>query len=78
MPQTKEQLINIISQADVVADASTLRDNINLSDQGIDSLGMFNIILSIQDHYAIEIRDEDIEDLKSINDLADYIKSKLQ
>ncbi|MFS2197307.1 MULTISPECIES: acyl carrier protein [Pseudomonas] len=78
MPQTKEQLINIISQADVVADASTLRDNINLSDQGIDSLGMFNIILSIQDHYAIEIPDEDIEDLKSINDLADYIKSKLQ
>ncbi|MNP35819.1 Meromycolate extension acyl carrier protein [compost metagenome] len=78
MPQTKEQLINIISQADVVADASTLRDNINLSDQGIDSLGMFNIILSIQDHYVIEIPDEDIEGLKSINDLADYIKSKLQ
>jgi acyl carrier protein len=78
MPQTKEQLINIISQADVVADASTLRDNINLSDQGIDSLGMFNIILSIQDHYVIEIPDEDIEGLKTINDLADYIKSKLQ
>ncbi|MFV0931627.1 acyl carrier protein [Pseudomonas jessenii] len=78
MPQTKEQLIKIISQADVVADASTLRDNINLSDQGIDSLGMFNIILSIQDHYVIEIPDEDIEGLKSINDLADYIKSKLQ
>ncbi|MNM53607.1 Acyl carrier protein [compost metagenome] len=78
MPQTKEQLINIISQADVVADASTLRDNISLSDQGVDSLGMFNIILSIQDHYVIEIPDEDIEGLKTINDLADYIKSKLQ
>jgi acyl carrier protein len=78
MPQTKEQLINIISQADVVADASTLRDNINLNDQGVDSLGMFNIILSIQDHYAIEIPDEDIEDLKTINDLTNYIKSKLQ
>ncbi|WP_223515379.1 acyl carrier protein [Pseudomonas sp. GL-R-26] len=78
MPQTKEQLINIISQADVVADASTLRDNINLSDQGVDSLGMFNIILSIQDHYAIEIPDEDIEGLNTINDLADYIKSKQQ
>ena len=78
MPQTKEQLINIISQADVVADASTLRDNISLSDQGVDSLGMFNIILSIQDHYAIEIPDEDIEGLKTINDLASYIKSKLQ
>ncbi|WP_052960539.1 MULTISPECIES: acyl carrier protein [Pseudomonas] len=78
MPQTKEQLINIISQADVVADASTLRDNISLSDQGVDSLGMFNIILSIQDHYVIEIPDEDIEDLKTINDLAAYIKSKLQ
>jgi acyl carrier protein len=78
MPQTKEQIINIISQADVVADASTLRDNINLSDQGVDSLGMFNIILSIQDHYVIEIPDEDIEGLKTINDLASYIKSKLQ
>ncbi|MBV7571899.1 acyl carrier protein [Pseudomonas sp. PDM32] len=78
MPQTKEQIINIISQAEVVPDASTLRDNINLSDQGVDSLGMFNIILSIQDHYVIEIPDEDIEGLKTINDLADYIKSKLQ
>ncbi|KJZ49623.1 hypothetical protein VC35_04745 [Pseudomonas fluorescens] len=67
-----------MSQADVVADASTLRDNISLSDQGVDSLGMFNIILSIQDHYVIEIPDEDIEDLKTINDLAAYIKSKLQ
>lgn len=78
MPQIKKQLINIISQADVVADASTLRDDINLSDQGVDSLGMFNIILSIQDHYAIEIPDEDIEDLKTINNLTAYIKSKLQ
>lgn len=78
MPQIKKQLINIISQADVVADASTLRDDINLSDQGVDSLGIFNIILSIQDHYAIEIPDEDIEDLKTINNLTAYIKSKLQ
>ncbi|WP_460158338.1 phosphopantetheine-binding protein [Pseudomonas sp. S3_E11] len=76
MPKTKEKIIDIISQTDVVADASTLRDNINLVDQGIDSMDMFTIMLAVQDYYGIQIPDKDIEALLTINDLVDYVKSK--
>lgn len=76
MLKTKEKIIEIISQANVVADASTLRDNINLSDQGIDSMDMFTVMLAVQDYYGIQIPDKDIEILLTINDLAGYIKSK--
>jgi acyl carrier protein len=75
--ETKSKIKEIISKAEVGADASRLRDNINLTDQGIDSMDMFTIMLAIQDHYGIQIPDEDIENLRTIDDLAIYIKKKL-
>ena len=76
VPKTKEKIIDIIFQADVVADAATLRDDINLADQGIDSMDMFTIMLAVQDYYEIQIPDKDVEGLLTIDDLANYIKSK--
>jgi len=76
MPTTKETIIELISKANVGADASSLRDNLRLIDQGIDSMDIFAIMLAIQDHYQIQIPDSDIENLKTLNDLASYIDSK--
>ncbi|WP_176563019.1 acyl carrier protein [Pseudomonas sp. ICMP22404] len=76
MSKTKEKIIEIIAKTNIVADASMLRDNINLADQGIDSMDIFTIMLAIQDYYEIQIPDSDIESLLSINDLTHYIESK--
>ncbi|MCI0994198.1 acyl carrier protein [Pseudomonas corrugata] len=76
MSKTKEKIIEIIAKTNVVADASMLRDNINLADQGIDSMDIFTIMLAIQDYYEIQIPDSDIESLLNINDLTHYIESK--
>ncbi|MBD0683557.1 MULTISPECIES: acyl carrier protein [unclassified Pseudomonas] len=76
MPTTKETIIELISNANVGADASSLRDNLRLVDQGIDSMDIFAIMLAIQDHYQIQIPDSDIENLKTLNDLISYIDSK--
>ncbi|WP_422777377.1 acyl carrier protein [Pseudomonas mediterranea] len=76
MPTTKETIIELISNANVGADASSLRDNLRLIDQGIDSMDIFAIMLAIQDHYQIQIPDSDIENLKTLNDLISYIDSK--
>jgi len=76
VPTTKETIIELISNANVGADASSLRDNLRLVDQGIDSMDIFAIMLAIQAHYQIQIPDSDIENLKTLNDLISYIDSK--
>lgn len=76
MPTTRETIIELISNAKVVADASSLRDNMKLIDQGIDSMDIFAIMLAIQDHYQIQIPDNDIEKLQTVNDLVNYIDAK--
>ncbi|WP_175459448.1 MULTISPECIES: acyl carrier protein [unclassified Pseudomonas] len=76
VPTTKETIIELISKANVVADASSLRDNLKLIDQGIDSMDIFAIMLAVQDHYQIQIPDSDIESLQTLNDLVNYIDSK--
>ncbi|WP_434572755.1 acyl carrier protein [Pseudomonas sp. Z3-8] len=73
MSETKVIIRDIISKAEVGADASTLRDNIYLTDQGIDSMDIFTIMLAVQDHYGIQIPDQDIESLRTIDDLAEYV-----
>ncbi|MDP9781239.1 acyl carrier protein [Pseudomonas fluorescens] len=76
VPTTRETIIELISNAKVVADASSLRDNMKLIDQGIDSMDIFAIMLAIQDHYQIQIPDNDIEKLQTVNDLVNYIDAK--
>jgi acyl carrier protein len=76
VPTTKETIIELIKKANVVADASSLRDNLKLIDQGIDSMDIFAIMIAIQDHYQIQIPDDDIESLQTVNDLVSYIDSK--
>lgn len=75
MTDIKKLVIDAISDA-AVPNVESLRDDISLADQGVDSLGMFTIIMNIQDSCKVEISDEDIEGLKSINDFVGYLESK--
>jgi len=76
MSETKVIIRDIISKANVGPDASTLRDNINLTDQGIDSMDIFTIMLAVQEHYGIKIPDDDIGSLRTIDNLAVYITDR--
>jgi acyl carrier protein len=48
----------------------------SFSDLGIDSLDLMSVLFSIQDGYQIEIPDDDIDKLTTINSLAKYILEK--
>lgn len=76
MIDIKEIVVKAIADA-AVPNAESLREDISLGDQGVDSLGMFTIIMNIQDACEIEIPDEDLEGLKSINDFVGYVAKKL-
>ncbi len=46
-------------------------------DLGIDSLEIFEIVMSLEEELDIEIPNEDIEDIKSVEDISKYIESKI-
>lgn len=46
-------------------------------DLGIDSLEIFEIVMSLEEEFEIEIPNEDIEDIKSVEDISKYIESKI-
>jgi acyl carrier protein len=45
-------------------------------DLGCDSLDIVEIILEVEDEFSIEIPDVDLKNLKSVNDLINYVKEK--
>lgn len=76
MVDIKKIVIKAITDASV-PNAEGLREDISLADQGVDSLGMFTIVMNIQDSCAIEIPDSDLDRLKSINDFIEYLSEKV-
>lgn len=77
MQVTREDIVASIRQANVVDTPESLRPDHKLTDQGIDSLGMFSVILALQEKYAIEIPDQDIDQLNTIDELVTYLNSRL-
>lgn len=47
-------------------------------DLGVDSLEIFEIVMSLEEEFNIEIPNEDIENIKTIGDIVNYMKSKVE
>jgi acyl carrier protein len=77
MPVTRDDVLAAIHEAKAVQDVSKLRDEMKLTDQGVDSLEMFNVLLVISEKYDIDIPDEDSNDLNTISQIVDYLNRKL-
>lgn len=77
MKVVREDVIIAVRDANVVSDPEKIRDDVNLEDQGIDSLGVFSIILLLQEKYDIEIPDSDIDQLNSVTIIVDYLNRRL-
>ena len=58
-------------------DAAELKEETNLKeDQNADSLDLFQIIMSLEEEFSIEIPTEDTENISTIGDIETYIASK--
>jgi acyl carrier protein len=61
-----------IDEAEVTMEA-------NFSDDlGVDSLEIFEIVMSLEEAFEIEIPNEDIENIKDIKGIVKYIEAKLK
>jgi len=46
-------------------------------DLGIDSFGSIEIVYDLEDHFGIEIPEKDLADVKTVDDIVNYIISRL-
>ncbi|HEY9072281.1 MAG TPA: acyl carrier protein [Candidatus Ozemobacteraceae bacterium] len=47
-----------------------------IEDLGADSLDTVELVMDLEEHFGIEIPDEDAEKLKTVKDAVDYIEAK--
>ena len=72
-----EKVKKILSeQFDVSVDEITMQTDI-AQDLGADSLDVIDILMSVEDEFKIEVPDEDAENVKTVEQMVNYIVNKL-
>ena len=65
----------IADQLNCDADSITLETNFK-DDLGADSLDLFELVMSLEDEYSVEIPAEDLENMATVGDVMNYLKNK--
>lgn len=66
----------LAEQFDVEEDS--LQNDTDLQDDlGADSLDVVDLLMSIEDEFEIEIPDEEIENIRTVGDLVNYIEANV-
>ena len=52
-------------------------ENDSIVEQGVDSLDMLDFFLSLEENFGIQIPDKDIDQLKSLSDILNYLHKRL-
>lgn len=65
----------IVEQLDVEESMVTADTDIRES-LGADSLDLVDLAMTIEDEFEVEITDDDIEAIKTVGDLVDFLNSK--
>lgn len=70
-----ERIINVIKNFDQV-DSNKISDKVKFTeDLGLDSLDVVEVVMAIEDEFAIEIPDAEADKIASIQDAVEYITS---
>ena len=64
----------IVDQLDVEEDA-VKTESVIIDDLGADSLDVVDLVMSIEEEFDIEIPDEKAAEIKTVQDIVDYIKA---
>ncbi len=71
----EEDVIKIIAEQLDVKPQNVSLDCKFVEDLGADSLDLVELVMTFEDHYGIEISDEDAEKLVYVRDVVEYIKN---
>ena len=67
----------LAEQLDADTDEMTMETKI-AEELDADSLDVVELLMSIEDEFDVEIPDEEIENLKTIGDVVEYIQNNMQ
>jgi len=76
MADSQNDIVEVIKE--IAGDVSITNKQFDtvFKELNIDSLDTFNILLELEEKYGIEIPEEDIENLNTVNSIASYLKTK--
>lgn len=66
----------LADQLDIKIDDITMDSRLS-DDLGADSLDAIDIVMTIEDQYSIEVPDENIEGMKTVEDIVNFIESNI-
>lgn len=74
---TVEERVKTIIVDKLSIDKSEVNNNENLIDDlGADSLDLIELIMDCEKEFIITIPDEEVENIKTVNEVVEYIKTK--
>jgi acyl carrier protein len=75
MPLEEKVIKLVMEQLDVTREECVLEASF-IDDLGADSLDLVELIMEMEEVFGIEIADEELEKIRTIKDVVDFIKSK--
>ena len=70
-----EKMRNFISETLNVDEDEITMDTSFRDDLGADSLDVVDLLMSIEDEFEVEVPDDEIENIKTVDDLVKYIEN---
>lgn len=64
------------SEVDPSVDIESLKPDEDFKDYGVDSLDRSSVFLEIEDEFDVTISDKDIDELRTLNKIENYLKKK--
>jgi len=77
MATTTQEIRDIIEKAETMAEMEDVVNDLLLTEQGVDSLDMANILLLLEESYDIKIPDTDLSELQTIDGIVTYLNKKI-
>ena len=71
-----EKLKTIIAEQLNVSEDEVKAESNFKDDLGADYLDLFEVVMSLEEEYGVEIPSEDLEKILTVNDVIEYLKTK--
>lgn len=71
-----DQILTILRDQLGVDTTGVTEDTSFIDDLRIDSLDLFEVVTALEDEYGIEIAQDDLEKIKTIGDVVEYLSSR--
>lgn len=71
-----ERMIPIIAEQLNVEESAITPDTAFKDDLGADSLDLFELVMTLEEEFDVEIPSEDLQSLAKVSDVMEYLKKK--